>query len=142
MRNPIFVLSSSSSSSRNNYSFTAKPRWSCGFKIAVLTTQIYEQCFKTIFYYSKIRRYFFYYRFSDCFAKRCPKMHVFVLDLMFLNIVISLHSTKKEVRGTAREDQDLVFSQFFKTRNCHTEVKLVCYTAVFSVVTHATLLPT
>ena len=76
------------------------------------------------------------------FAKRCAKMHFFLLDFMFLNIVISLHSTKKEVRGTARENQDLVFSQFFKTRNYHTEVKLVCYTAVFSVVTHATLLPT
>ena len=97
---------------------------------------------KQYFIIQKLEDTFFTTDFLTLCAKRCPKMHFFVLDLMFLNIVISLHSTKKEVRGTAREDQDLVFSQFFKTRNYHTEVKLVCYKAVFSVVTHATLLPT
>lgn len=69
-----------------------------------------DNLLKQYFTIQKLKDAFFTTDFLTLRKDDCAKMHFFVVDLMFLNIVISLHSTKKEVQGTAREDQDLVSS--------------------------------
>lgn len=80
-----------------------------------------------------LKQYFIIQKLKDAFFTTdfltlCEKMSKDAFFLVRPHVLKYSHFftfNKKEVRGTAREDQDLVFSQFFKTRNYHTEVKLV-----------------
>lgn len=56
-----------------------------------------DNLLKQYFTIQKLKDAFFTTDFLTLRKDDCAKMHFFVVDLMFLNIVISLHSTKKEV---------------------------------------------